>query len=284
MLPSGRHIAVDPEPLRTLLLDLANPFNAHKIMAIRCVDDFFPWLDVLELVPEVEATREQRMRVSTFLDGLPEGLLPLRTGRHLADWRALAHDWTEDDRKAMAAFIADRVRPHYTSSLEEVRKRQEMLLASAPSLTGVLAHMWKAGYHPLTDEPAIDQPLPPQGVYARFAALLYAWRLFAAHPALTAEHRNTADRVSCFVTMCESKFAWPDPLPDESVGEYALRLHALDPLGELGPEQRAWFAPQTGSECETLWEAAGEALKSIDRATYDIVELAVLSGAAHGAR
>ena len=51
---AGKRIAVDPAPLRELLSDPASPFNAHKIMAIRSVEDLFPWLSLIELVPAAD--------------------------------------------------------------------------------------------------------------------------------------------------------------------------------------------------------------------------------------
>jgi len=282
MLPSGRHVAIDPEPLRNLLRDAANPSNAHRIMAIQSIDDLFSWLELLELVPIADAEPEQRDGAPPPNGGTPAGLLPRPTGRRLADWRVVAHDWTKADREAMATFIDERVRPHYASTLATVREQQDALLASPASLAGMFARMWQLGCHPLQDEPATDHPLPPQGMHARLAALRYAARLVAAHPELMAAHRGAADRLAGFVAMCGSMLAWPDPLPDESVGEYAQRLRTGDPLAGVDPERRAWFDAQTGIECAALWEAVGEKLRSVDRETYDVIELAALSRPANG--
>jgi hypothetical protein len=279
MLPSGRHIAVDPAPLRDLLSDPTIPFNAHKIMAIRCVDDLFPWLSLIEFVPAAQGATAREPAAAGAGTSLPPGLVPRPTGRRLSDWRAEAQAWTETDRTAMAQFVAERVRPHYAATLAGVHRSQEAMLANASGLAGDLARMWRNGCHPLQDEPAIDRPLPPHGVHARLAALRYVHRALAVHPGLMAAHAGAADRLRGFIATCAAKIAWPDPRPDESVAAYAVRLRMAEPFERGKAEQAAWFAVQTSVECDSLWDAFGEALRKLDRAASDVIELAWLDGA-----
>jgi hypothetical protein len=279
MLPSGRHVAVDPAPLRELLSDPANAFNAHRIMAIRSVDDLFPWLSLIELVPAAKGAPANASAVAGVSASLPPGLVPRPTGRRLSDWRAEARAWTESDRTAMAQFIDERIRPHYAATLAGVHRSQEAMLASTHSLAGDLARMWQNGAHPLQDEPAIDRPLPPHGVHARLAALRYARRALAMHPGVMAAHAHAADRLWGFIATCDAKIAWPDPRPDESVAAYAVRLRLSDPFEQGNAEQAAWFDDETSIECDNLWNAFGEALRPLDRAASDVIELAWLSGA-----
>lgn len=150
-LPSGRHVAVDPAPLRKLLLDAGSPFNAHHLMAIREVEDLYRWLDVLILKPEAALTPDERERMQPAAEGAPPGMACVPTGTGLADWQAVASNWSEDDRAAFSSFVDERIRPAMLAQMKSVRARQEALCKD-PSLAGAFALMWRDGVHPLQDE------------------------------------------------------------------------------------------------------------------------------------
>jgi len=152
-LPSGLEIAVDPAPLRNLLLDFASPFNAHHLMAIQGVDDLFRWLDVLILRPAESLSAEARASALPPPEGAPAGLLAVPAGARLADWRTIATEWRDDDRAAFSAFIDERIRPAMAGPMANVRERQQALLKT-PTLAGAFASMWRDGIHPLQDEDA----------------------------------------------------------------------------------------------------------------------------------
>jgi hypothetical protein len=150
-LPSGRHIAVDPAPLKQLLLDCASPFNAHHLMALERIDDLFRWLDVLMLKPAESLTADECAQAQPAPVGAPPGMRAVPTGVRLAYWCTIATEWSDDDRAAFAMFIDDRIRPAMERAIAHVRERQQALLKT-PTLAGAFACMWRDGVHPLQDE------------------------------------------------------------------------------------------------------------------------------------
>ena len=59
MLPSGRHVAILFQPLHDLLSDAANVMNVHKVLGIQHKKDLHAFAEVLWLVPEEQASKEQ---------------------------------------------------------------------------------------------------------------------------------------------------------------------------------------------------------------------------------
>lgn len=149
-LPSGLHVAVDPAPLRPLLLDADSPFIAHHLMAIERVEDLYRWLDVLTLKPANSLTADERGRAQPAPEGAPPGMLTVPTGVRLADWRTIASEWGDEDLAAFATFVEERIRPAMLAQMEGVRARQDALRKS-PTLAGAFAAMWRDGVHPLQD-------------------------------------------------------------------------------------------------------------------------------------
>jgi hypothetical protein len=150
-LPSGLEVAVDPAPLRKLLLDFASPFNAHHLMALQCTDDLFRWLDVLILKPADALTADECANSQPAPDGAPTSFRAIPAGARLSDWRSVAPAWSDDDRAAFADFIDARIRPAMVRALANVRERQETLLKT-PTVAGAFACMWRDGIHPLQDD------------------------------------------------------------------------------------------------------------------------------------
>ena|SRR5689334_13452194 len=150
-LPSGRHVAVDPAPLRKLLVDAASPFNAHHLMALQSVDDLFRWLDLLTLAPTGSLTDAERAAAQPAPEGAPPGYLAVPTGARVADWRMTAAQWSATDRTAFADFVEDRVQPAIAGVMDDMPAKQAALLRT-PTLAGALATMWREGVHPLQKE------------------------------------------------------------------------------------------------------------------------------------
>jgi hypothetical protein len=78
-LPSGLEVAVDPAPLRKLLLDFDSPFNAHHVMALQGVDDLLRWLDVLILKPAEALTLDECVNSQSAPGGAPRGFRAVPT-------------------------------------------------------------------------------------------------------------------------------------------------------------------------------------------------------------
>ena len=148
-LPSGLEIAVDPAPLRKLLLEFASPFNAHHLMMLQGVDDLFRWLDVLLIKPPDQLSGDERASAQPAPDTAPAGWLAVPAGVSLADWQSIADGWSADDRAAFVTWVDERIRPAMARIMaNDVRERQDALLKS-PTLGGAFARTWVAGVHPL---------------------------------------------------------------------------------------------------------------------------------------
>jgi hypothetical protein len=274
-LPSGQHIAVDPAPLTKLLVECNSPFNAHHLMALEQLDDLFRWIDVLNVRP-AESLSDARRAHAKEIPGAPPGHLGVPIGVRLADWRQAAIEWSEADRAAMAAFVDERVRPWLVEDLDTVRRCQEALLASPSTPAGMLAAMWKAGCHPLQDEADANRDLPPRDFNARLAALLRS-RALLCHGGLRPDVLpQVRDRLEGALAMFESHLGLPALGRDATLAAWIGALHVADPLASMPGKDRAWFTTQVTVECECLWEGAGDALRQLDRAVHDIIELATL--------
>ena len=154
-LPSGLAVAVDPAPLRKLLLDFDSPFNAHHLMALQSVDDLLRWLEVLILKPADSLTAAEGANSQPARDGAPTGIRAVPVGVRLADWRSVASTWTDDDRAAFAAFIEETILPAMAGPMANARMRQEALLKT-PTFAGAFACMWRDGAHPLQKQGGDD--------------------------------------------------------------------------------------------------------------------------------
>uniref|UniRef100_UPI00286B1708 hypothetical protein n=1 Tax=Tabrizicola sp. TaxID=2005166 RepID=UPI00286B1708 len=99
-------------PVAELLKGLASPFNVHKILAIRRVEDVYPYVSVLFLVPKVEGTQEADIRDFNPASVLmPPGLIASPSGFSLENRDVLMADWPEEDRSAFNEFVSGRAKP-----------------------------------------------------------------------------------------------------------------------------------------------------------------------------
>lgn len=269
-LPSGRHVAVDPEPLTTLTRGVASPYNAHHLMAIEELGDLFRWLDILVLAPTKTWKPAERERARA-VPGAPAGFVGVPTSFRLADWRSCAGGWSEEDRAAMLAFIDERVRPWLHDDMELVRRCQKALRESPQTPAGMLAAMWEAGCHPLQDDdgaPALPCASDPE---ARLGALLRARALLRRNPAIDGVGQSTRDRLEGVLAMFEQNLSLPTLPTDATLTYWFEATRNGDPLGRVTADDRAWFRAQIAVECMSLWNGAGEALRQLDHDLHGMI-------------
>ncbi len=144
--------------------------------------------------------------------------------------------------------------------------------------------MWHAGVHPLQDEYDADPELPPHDFAASLAALLRARAVLRANPTLPGVAAFARDRLEGVLAMCEQHLALPALPADASFLEWLDAVRIADPLAAASVRDQTWFPRQIAIECESLWDGAGEALRQIDGALYDILEFVALSGKNAGVR
>lgn len=246
-------------------------------MAIERIDDVLRWLDLLTLKPLDALAADERGKAQP-VPGAPQGLLGIPMGVRLADWRTVAVEWSDEDRAAMEVFIDERVRPAMIEELQLVHQCQEALRASPATPAGMLAAMWAAGCHPLQDEDGADASLPPSDFGARLGALLRARALLRDNPTLSGVAPQVRDRLEGVLAMCKQHLPLPALPGNASLAEWIGAVRDDDPLAAATARDQTWFPTQVAVECESLWNGAGEALRGIDRALYDILEFAALSG------
>ena len=158
MLPSGRHVAILLQPLNALLHDAHNVVNVHKVLAIQHKKDVYPFTEVLWLVPQAEATKEQVD--DAFLDGSlprPPGLVPVRSGYRLSQFEQFAAEWSVEDRKAFWDFILVRADFVFDEAMAKSVLGQNFLRTQAGDLTMLMVAWWDAGIHPAQDGYAVAE-------------------------------------------------------------------------------------------------------------------------------
>jgi hypothetical protein len=280
MLPSGRQIAVTFTPLSDLLKAADSPFNVHKIMAIKEARDLHPYIDVLFFISEAEAARAHN---ENFLDTSlprPPGLVPVESGFRLSDWDALTQDWSDEDKLAMREFLDGRARSLFDTGLEEVFTIQQALLASPGTMAGAFALMWQHGCHPLQEEWTDDLPDSPKwDDYDMLAALAVVANKVAGLPNLLTLHPAAFDRlmgiwpVLADIVGVSRETIGQDVIPHSLAASW--RVRAL--TENTPPDRRDWFHTQLVIECVSLWNKAGETLKSECPVAYGILTLVALS-------
>jgi len=110
-LPSGRTVAIDPDPLITLIDD-RNPLALHKVMAIRSVEDIFPYVELVYIVPASEApvgSTQPKLHASAL--PCPPGHVVVESEKRMSDLSEVAAQCSEADRVAMDEFVSARAVP-----------------------------------------------------------------------------------------------------------------------------------------------------------------------------
>jgi hypothetical protein len=277
-LPSGRQVALMPTPLNELLREGRQPGNIHKVLAIRTEADLWPYIDVLNLVPESEAvSRADETSLHAFS-------LPKPAGYRLSDWERQAADWSGEDRTAFREFLAGRAAPVLREYLETVQTGQAKLREAEDFLTRLLVGWWDAGCHPAQEEgwDASDVGPPDWDDYDLLAALGQACAQLAKQPELAGQWQAAA-RLQAFWNICRSELPQIDRMPDTArpVRDCALAMRNAGLLVPLDEGKRKWLHDQAVVECVELWKALGEGLRAAMPQPCGIIELVVVSAEAN---
>lgn len=276
MLPGGRHIALQADPLLALMKHWEEASNVHHIMAIKAWPDLFPWLDVLYLMPASSAQEDQPLHFTKSSSPAPPNMVAMKAGYRLQDWEAHASGWPTEDRAAMRAFLDNRAQAHFEKHLERIRAIQELLLAHPNTLPGLLAHMWRAGCHPLQEDGVVPTRSPDWDTYDLLAALGYIRHV--ASPTLREQFKPALTRlqgiwlilVSLLPALIDaSQFTDPETA--------AVTMRNTASLDALPPDKCQWFRSQAVMECLVLWTQLEEALSELPTWVRDTLQLAALS-------
>ena len=97
MLPSGRHVAINRAPLKSLLEGEQGLSTVHLVLAIQAKADIYPYTELILLLPEAQAT-EQQIELSFLNESLPRppGLIPVQSGFRLNQADVFSADWSAE--------------------------------------------------------------------------------------------------------------------------------------------------------------------------------------------
>ncbi|MHB0986880.1 MAG: hypothetical protein ACYC05_14990 [Sulfuricella sp.] len=284
-LPSGRHVAIDPYPLATLLDAASNPANIHKIMGIDSIPKITNWFEVVYFVTPEEV--HGKGIAAEFGEGSltpPPGLVSLRTGCPLSQWETLAADWSDEDRSAMKTFLSEpRCKDYMEHRLSVVRQQQQDFLSAESFTTRLIAGWWMAGLHPAQEEgwdEAWDQEESPKwDTYDMLAALGNIVTYVAAHPDTYQEHGNAFDRATgMWQTLAgQHPFLHQKFDPELSVRDVASTWREAGHLDRIPSDRQEWLHKQMVIECVNLWNIVGQTLEHRCPRAYAIMTLVTIS-------
>lgn len=150
-LPSGRIVAIDPDPLITLI-DERSPFTAHKLMDIKTVEDLFYYVELVYIVPASEApigSIPPKLHANAL--PCPPGHAVIASGKRLSELPEVAMQWSAADREAMDEFVMTRAIPHLEKFLDKVKQAQDESRKSRDITTRVLSAWHDQGIHPMQE-------------------------------------------------------------------------------------------------------------------------------------
>jgi hypothetical protein len=278
MLPSGRHVALDPRPLQALLADAEYAPNIHHVMALKTWPDLMKWIGVLILVPESQAGED---RIPTEFSAqslpLPEGLVAIPGGFRLDKLDKFTRDWSAEDRAAMREFVDGRARAFFDTFLESAEVCRSRLRQG--SLDGrVLSRWYELGVHPAQEEGWDADDSPEWDTYDALAALSSA--LAAMRSAkLPAGYDEPRMRIGAFWNIALQQVPGLGESADgASPRRVAAGWREQGLLDRGDPERIHAIREQAVTECSILWQA-GEEWRTLAPAAYAIVELVELSRA-----
>jgi hypothetical protein len=254
-LPSGRHVAIDVKPMDDLLDNWHEEACRLELIGIQRVEDMFPYVRILELVPGDPSSQENGSPQQP--SPLPPGLNPRDTGRRLNGWPSQFDDWSAQDRSAFQVFVDERLIDHLGSTLAEAKGRQEKLTKAF--FARIEAALLKGGVHPSQDPGWLDLPESTQlDEYDMIVALGQCLEALGNGSPDAPPRTRAVDRLDGFLAMACSKLDWlperPDPLAITTHLAAVLRQEAG--FSRLPPDRSSWWTTQTAIECRNLWNDA----------------------------
>jgi hypothetical protein len=157
-LPSGRHVAIQATPLFALMdrtLERAMEGGViTRFLRIERVEHLSPYIDVMYFRWQPGA---KPVDVAPGGLSLPPGLEPYASGCTLATIGPELAGWSEADRSAFTAYLAeDRTRTHLAALLDKVMEVKEAIAREGEFETRWQALTWKENCHPVQNREESD--------------------------------------------------------------------------------------------------------------------------------
>ncbi len=281
-LPSGRHIAIQLDPLDALLNDVANPGNVHRIMAIKDLASLAPYVRILFLVPEGKCLAAEPPE--EFREGSlprPPGLVVTDSGYTLARLDELNADWSDEDKQAFQAFLDDRCQELFALGLSHTERARQWLLHESGMPARLLALWYQAGCHPCQEEgwAESDTGSPEWDSYDMLAALGQLAVLLPQHPETVEQLGHAHDRLQGMWACLRDTYPIPQGWPslEMDVRDCANAARSEGWLSAIPAEKQDWLHRQCVIECVNLWNAYGDGFRGDFPRQYGIIELVVVS-------
>lgn len=151
-LPSGRHVALEPQPLNQLIDDVVNEraVAIWPLLAIASPNDCINHFELVYMEPTGDGDTPSLATGSVPLDA---ALRKVHTGLTLGDVLADTSDWSREDKEFFCEFLSsERVQAFLAHHFDHVQEVQAELREHGSSLQKWEAQTWAAGCHPLQDE------------------------------------------------------------------------------------------------------------------------------------
>lgn len=284
MLPSGRHVAILLEPLWQLLEEATNVLHVHKVLGIQKRKDLHQFIEVLWLVPELEATNEQLG--NAFLDQSlpkPPGLVTVRSGYRLSQFEEYAAQWSTEDRKAFWDFILVRAEFLFEQAMAKTIAVQEILRTQAEGTTKLMVLWWDAGVHPAQEGYQVgEDELPIWDTYDMLAAL---GKMTVCLGMIDPDGKILDDLIRLKAVLSQYSGAVPQlagwPTLEQSPRFAAQLARDQKWLDVFDGAQRLLLHRQCVYECVMLWDHLGENLQAVFPDCAKIIDLVVVSADAN---
>lgn len=151
-LPSGRHVALEPEPLNKLIDDVVNERTAAiwPLLAMECPNDCIKHFELVYMETSCDGDIPSLAKASVPIDS---ALRKVHTGLTLSDVLADTSDWSSEDKEFFCEFLSsERVQAFLVDHFDHVQKVKTALLEHGSSLQKWQTQTWLSGCHPLQNE------------------------------------------------------------------------------------------------------------------------------------
>lgn len=148
-LPSGRHFALDFQPLLEALRAAESGHHIPRVMEIQTLRDLHPYIRLLWLLP-ISADSDHPLNLHKDSTIPPPGLTPIPTGHTAAQMDQLADEVSAEDLIAIQDFLqSETIQKNIHNALAAVIDMQNFLLDHPQLRIRVQAGWSKLGVHPL---------------------------------------------------------------------------------------------------------------------------------------
>jgi hypothetical protein len=275
MLPSGRHIAINLVPLDDLFVNITEPGNVERILAIETVDGIYPYTEVMFLQPPERAgepVTAPELRVGSQTP--PEGMVLVPSGLRLSDWNVLTTSWSEADKASFQEFLATRARDLFQKGMDAVERVRKAVDDEKKRKTEELIRVLRT----LPEEEWIKQlESKDWDDYDMLAALGVIEATVSENPEVYARHGQTFDRLCGMWSVVKDRLVFPQESisPEDNARALARKWRAINDR-DFGPVVSSWH-DQLIIECVNLWNHAGQTLEDVCPGAFGILVMVTLS-------